>query len=203
MSKDINKDALAEIVSSVIDGTATTNDIDRLLAADSKDWQTSAQSYAYTSSLLSGDKHAEKFTDLNILANIHSAIEQDDKKSTTPDNVIQFDVKSNSVSYQQPKLKRSNKPFANFAIAASVAFVVISGGSYLLDSNSFNAQQPAQASITTVPPVDIRPLQQVNVVIENKRLQTYLRQHAEQSTMATGQGILPMSRVVNYSIGQD
>lgn len=204
--KDISNDSLTEITSSFIDGTATSEEIDRLLAADPKNWQAQAEAYAFSRALLNGDDKIATFAGVNLFDRIHNAIEQEDNQTSHQEalpnnNVITLNSHQKAAANSGEKSRWAKKTFANFAVAASVAFVVISGGSYLLDTNS-STTLPVQASINT-PPVNIKPLQQVNVVVENKRLQTYLRQHAEQSTMVTGQGMLPMARVVNYSIGQD
>ena len=206
IGKYTNNDSLAESVSSLLDDALSRDDIDRLLASDEKEWQEKMQAYTLASSLLNTDKDVGNLAEYNLLGRIREVIDQDDAKT------VESQVGANVVDFKQSTEKHLStshansssmwkKTFGSLALAASVAFVVISGGSYVLDSGE-PVVQPIQASINSLP-VDLKPLQHVNVVVENKRLQNYLRQHAEQSTMAAGQGMLPMARVVSYPIGQE
>ena len=199
-------DQLNESLSSLYDGAGTNSDIDEVLSHDTQKWQDKMQTYALTSAILKAN-NATDFSGYNLVGSVRQAIEQDESllDKNNAGNVIQLEsVKQNHLS-DESSSNVWKKSFGSLALAASVAFVVISGGSYLLDGGQPSVQT-LQASINTLP-IDIRPLQQVQVEvgagIDHKRLQTYLRQHVEQSTMAAGQGMLPMARVVSYPIGQE
>lgn len=197
-----DNESLAESASNVLDGTATSDDIDRLLASENEDWQEDMRAYALTSALLS-DKEAGDFASYNLLGNIRDAIDAEDTASSSDhSNVVAF-TSATGVDHKVSAHKSVwSRGFGSLAVAASVAFVVISGGSYLLDGGESISNPVHQVAVNPLP-IDVKPLQHVNVVLENKRLQAYLRQHAEQSTMVTGQGMLPMARVVSYPIGQE
>lgn len=204
-----HNEQLNESLSSVLDGTASSDDIDRVLSHDKQDWQHTLRSYSLTSSALQVDKDT-RFADICLMDSISNAIDKEDmlpKHEIEADNVVQLQASkpTRTGTTATPVWKKS---FGSLALAASVAFVVVTGGSYLLNGEQA-APQALQASINhtvNTAQFDVRPLQQVQAevpVMDPERLQAYLRQHAEQTTIVNGQGMLPMSRVVSYPIGQE
>ena len=88
------------------------------------------------------------------------------------------------------------------AIAASVTFVIIFGGNALLTTDTISPNLMAEVR-SPVNNLVITPLSELNkesLLVDNVRLQNYLRQHAEQAAMTVGQGMIPMARVVSYPI---
>lgn len=212
VSKQEQNDRLAESLSSLFDDHCEAAEIDEILEQDAKEWQEKMHAYALTSSILSSDSQVDHLA-TDLVARVREGIDKlEDEDANQGENVVSFDqfqapqaapVTENKAP-REPKVHFIKQTISGLAMAASVAFVVIGGGSYLLEGES-NSQSPALAQAPSLAlPIDVKPLQQVSaeIDIDNKRLQSYLRQHAEQSTMAAGQGMLPMARVVSYPVEQ-
>ncbi|OUR77980.1 hypothetical protein A9Q77_03285 [Marinomonas sp. 42_23_T18] len=213
VSKQEQNDRLAESLSSLFDDQCDAAEIDEILEQDAREWQAKMHAYALTSSILSSDSQVEHVS-TDLMSRVRAGIDKlDEDDAQLGENVVSFDqfqVPDRSVEETLGKVPSESKihfikqAVTGFAMAASVAFVVIGGGSYLLNGDTSEAT-PALAQAPSLSlPLNVRPLQQVSVEldIDNKRLQSYLRQHAEQSTMAAGQGMLPMARVVSYPVEQ-
>ena len=212
VSKQEQNDRLAESLSSLFDDNCEAAEIDEILEQDAKEWQEKMHAYALTSSILSSDNQVDHLA-TDLVARVREGIEKlEDEDAKQGENVVSFDqfqAPQTSPVTEDKAPKESKVHFikqtvSGLAMAASVAFVVIGGGSYLLEGET-NSQTPALAQAPSLAlPIDVKPLQQVSAEVEldNKRLQSYLRQHAEQSTMAAGQGMLPMARVVSYPVEQ-
>ena len=212
VSKQEQNDRLAESLSSLFDDHCEAAEIDEILEQDAKEWQEKMHAYALTSSILSSDSQVDHLA-TDLVARVREGIEKlEDEDANQGENVVSFDQfqAPQAAPVTEEKAPRESKvhflkqTMSGLAMAASVAFVVIGGGSYLLEGES-NTQSPALAQAPSLAlPIDVKPLQQVSaeIDIDNKRLQSYLRQHAEQSTMASGQGMLPMARVVSYPVEQ-
>ncbi|MFT2111774.1 hypothetical protein [Marinomonas sp. 2405UD68-3] len=97
-----------------------------------------------------------------------------------------------------------------FAMVASVAFVVVLGGQLFLSQDSGFASGEG-GSVETVASLDQthsildnpQDIKTLSLDVHNDRLQSYLRQHAEQSAMATNQGMISMARIVSFSVEND
>lgn len=212
VSKQEQNDRLAESLSSLFDDHCEAAEIDEILEQDAKEWQEKMHAYALTSSILSSDSQVDHLA-TDLVARVREGIDKlEDEDANQGENVVSFDQfqAPQAAPVTEEKAPRESKvhflkqTMSGLAMAASVAFVVIGGGSYLLEGES-NTQSPALAQAPSLAlPIDVKPLQQVSaeIDIDNKRLQSYLCQHAEQSTMASGQGMLPMARVVSYPVEQ-
>lgn len=211
VSKQEQNDRLAESLSSLFDDQCDATEIDEILEQDAKEWQTKMHAYALTSSILSSDSQVNHVA-TDLMFRVREGIDKrDEDEAKLGENVVSFDQFQVPVDVPEAllgkvtsdsKIHFIKQAMTGFAMAASVAFVVIGGGSYLLNGDTTDvAPALAQAPSLSLP-LDVRPLQQVSVELDNKRLQSYLRQHAEQSTMAAGQGMLPMARVVSYPVEQ-
>ncbi len=212
-SKQEQNDRLAESLSSLFDDQCDATEIDEILEQDAKEWQAKMHAYALTSSILSSDSQVEHVS-TDLMTRVRAGIDKLDEDDTKlGENVVSFDqfqTPDRSVEETLDKVPSDSKihfikqAVTGFAMAASVAFVVIGGGSYLLNGDTTEATPELAQAPSLSLPLNVRPLQQVSVEldIDNKRLQSYLRQHAEQSTMAAGQGMLPMARVVSYPVEQ-
>jgi sigma-E factor negative regulatory protein RseA len=212
VSKQEQNDRLAESLSSLFDDHCEAAEIDEILEQDAKEWQEKMHAYALTSSILSSDNQVDHLA-TDLVARVREGIEKlEDEDAKQGENVVSFDQfqapqtapVTDDKAPKESKVHFIKQAVSGLAMAASVAFVVIGGGSYLLEGET-NPQSPALAQAPSLAlPIDVKPLQQVSAEIEldNKRLQSYLRQHAEQSTMAAGQGMLPMARVVSYPVEQ-
>lgn len=211
VSKQEQNDRLAESLSSLFDDQCDATEIDEILEQDAKEWQAKMHAYALTSSILSSDSQVNHVA-TDLMSRVREGIDKlDETDAKLGENVVSFDQFQVPVDVPEAllgkvtsdsKIHFIKQAMTGFAMAASVAFVVIGGGSYLLNGDTTDVT-PALAQAPSLSlPLDVRPLQQVSVELDNKRLQSYLRQHAEQSTMAAGQGMLPMARVVSYPVEQ-
>lgn len=213
VSKQEQNDRLAESLSSLFDDQCDAAEIDEILEQDAKEWQEKMHAYALTSSILSSESQVDHLA-TDLVSRVREGIDKlDAEDAALGENIVSFDqfqTPNTAPSEPAPDTPSESKvhflkqAVTGFAMAASVAFVVIGGGSYLLEGET-NEVSPALAQAPSLAlPIDVKPLQQVSAEldIDNKRLQSYLRQHAEQSTMAAGQGMLPMARVVSYPVEQ-
>lgn len=213
VSKQEQNDRLAESLSSLFDDHCDASEIDEILEQDAKEWQMKMQSYALTSSVLHSDNHQD-FAEMDLVSRVRDGINKlDNEDASLGENVVALDkfqvpeqpqIAAKNNAANEPKVHFLKQAVTGLAMAASVAFVVIGGGSYLLEGEPQEAAPAFAQAPNLALPIDVKPLQQVNVELnsDNKRLQSYLRQHAEQSTMAAGQGMLPMARVVSYPVEQ-
>ncbi len=213
VSKQEQNDRLAESLSSLMDDHCDATEIDEILEQDAKEWQQKMQAYALTSSILSSDNHVDNLG-MDLVSRVREGIDKlEEEDATQGENVVSFDqfqapesvsVKAPNTDVNESKVHFLKQAVTGFAMAASVAFVVIGGGSYLLEDESAQTAPAFAQAPSLALPIDVKPLQQVSAEldVDNKRLQSYLRQHAEQSTMAAGQGMLPMARVVSYPVEQ-
>lgn len=213
VSKQEQNDRLAESLSSLMDDHCDATEIDEILEQDAKEWQQKMQAYALTSSILSSDNHVDNLG-MDLVSRVREGIDKlEEEDATQGENVVSFDqfqapesvsVKAPNTGVNESKVHFLKQAVTGFAMAASVAFVVIGGGSYLLEDESAQTAPAFAQAPSLALPIDVKPLQQVSAEldVDNKRLQSYLRQHAEQSTMAAGQGMLPMARVVSYPVEQ-
>lgn len=99
------------------------------------------------------------------------------------------------------------KPVAGLSVAASVAFAVVLGARFD-GSSDFTSQAELASESSQVPALieDGAALQLANQQIEDEvklkeaqdRLNSYLRQHAQDSAIGQGRTSMPFARVVNF-----
>ena len=201
---------VGESLSSLLDDHCAAEDLDFLLEQEAQAWQKTMQSYAYVSKVMQSKEAVVDVAECDLVTRVSLAIAAEPAKeggsvNTNVANVVDFpSAKTAKASPKNDKTERFSwrSAMGGLAIAASVAFVVVLGGNTLLDTNSTDAGTPSLVAIETDLDlsIELKQLEIASLDVHNERLQSYLRQHAEQATMAAGQGMIPMARVVSYSI---
>lgn len=208
----LRNEKLAQCLSDFIDDTVSSEDLDYLLEQDSKDWESRLKTYALTKSVMENTAPTSDVASFDILSGVREGI-----KGIVPDDIDNQQgelapVKRNEnvVNLQgrdelnDISLKKSNViTFKAFAMVASVAFLAVLAGQLFISqetndyTESLTVANLDQNNAILASPQDIKTL---SLDVHNERLQSYLRQHTEQATMAIGQGMIPMARVVSFSV---
>ncbi|MBJ7536917.1 hypothetical protein [Marinomonas transparens] len=206
---DNAQEVLASL-SAMFDDEATTQDIDCLLGRDSASLSCQLESFH----LIQQTLHKEAAVDVglgdSLVSRVRSQLDLeaqlDDQLGTVSaqrlSNVVQLPLVEQALAEET----KATRPawygmFAGVAVAASVAFVIVLGGNVLqapvmLETNVAQQASPENNAVVT----PLADLSKDTLQADNLRLQNYLRQHAEQSAMTVGQGMMPMARVVSYPI---
>lgn len=202
-----------ESLSAFLDNEASHADIETLLASDINDLANKLDHYSQIQQAIQPD-HALLIEDsASFLAQMHAKLDQ--AKQDT--NVVAFPNQNPQLPSKPVKLESVALPnlsqthsssskrslFSGLAVAASVAFVVVLGGNVLLEGDSAPAT-PTFASNSTLQVTPAEPITELSAeeaLQNNARLQSYLRQHAQQASMTVGQGMIPMAKVVGYPQG--
>jgi sigma-E factor negative regulatory protein RseA len=219
-SKEMLRDEkLAQCLSDFIDDTLPSEDLDYLLEQDSKDWESRLNAYALSKAVMGNTAPSTDLASFDILSGVREGIKDilpDDEGhesaglglSQQNDNIVNLKDQKNSVESQfDNRIKPSKKSHVitvkMFAMAASVAFIAVLAGQLFIGQetpgyiNSSAVASLDQSNAILESPQDIKTL---SLDVNNERLQSYLRQHTEQATMAIGQGMIPMARVVSFSV---
>jgi sigma-E factor negative regulatory protein RseA len=198
-----NSPEMLASLSAMFDGEATEQDIERLLQGDSAELSRQSESFHLIQQTLHKDSVVSAGLADSLLLRIRAELDADESEVEKQDTLVE----NNLLPFVSPKQRTASRPvwkvmLSSVAVAASVTFVVIFGGSELLTSDSTTPNLVAEARspasnmvVTPLAELDKNALQADNV-----RLQHYLRQHAEQAAMTVGQGMIPMARVVSYPI---
>jgi len=190
-------------LSAMFDGEASQQEIEHLVNGDHAELSRQLESWHLIQQTLHKDVAVAVGLQGRLVARIRAEIDVDDlseeKQKQTLENAplpFVFPIKN------KPSRPVWSVMFSSVAVAASVTFVVVFGGNVLLTPDT-----AAPNLITEVsPPIHnlvVTPLAELNkdaLLVDNVRLQNYLRQHAEQAAMTVGQGMIPMARVVSYPI---
>jgi len=225
----LHDENVAQCVSDFVDDRISSDDLDFLLSQENEKWETTLNAYAATQKVLSSAEPVADFSQFDLLSRVREGIdgiEPDqlpDQSNTETDNVVDLLARKAELTATESSSSLSNASLPNkeqrkgnivsvrtFAMAASVAFVALLGGQLFLSqdngfSNVENLSVVAAVSVDQTSsildnPQDIKTL---SLDVHNDRLQSYLRQHAEQSAMATNQGMISMARVVSFSVEND
>ncbi|MGO3346600.1 MAG: sigma-E factor negative regulatory protein [Marinomonas sp.] len=197
-TSDGGKYLVSERLSAMFDDEANTQDIDILLQQDVAELDSQMEAFNLIQATLHKESDTDVFTGLNLAALVSAQIANEESQEVT-NNVV-------------PLLKTTKKAvpvtrslWTGFAVAASVAFIVVLGGNLILDADSVTTPELASTTspaktheVSSV--ASLSELKQSPMDVDSLRLQNYLRQHAEQSAMTVGQGMIPMARVVSYPI---
>lgn len=204
-----------ESLSAFLDNEANADDIEKLLAADKDDLASKLDHYHEIYQTVQPDSEHLIFDSSAFLAGVHEKL-----KENVPDsNIVAFPVRNEAAQRQildisLPAVNVTDKPnsrrpiLGGLAVAASVALMVLLGGNLLLttpESSFSTATATATAARVPVIEQNVVPIQELRgemALENNKRLQNYLRQHAQQASLTVGQGMIPMARVVSYPQGE-
>ena len=129
-------------------------------------------------------------------------------------------LESEPVSQQQTAQKPWFKAVAGLSVAASVALAVVVGARFnpLTQTQGFDAQIANKPSVEVVAP-DISKFTTPSMIAQNpngiegvdeqelqqaqQRLNSYLKQHAQDSAIGQGRTAMPFARVVNFETSKE
>ncbi|MFK8048254.1 MAG: sigma-E factor negative regulatory protein [Halioglobus sp.] len=190
---------MRESLSALMDGEANELELQRVLSevGEDRDLRQTWVRYNAVSAACSGQQISN--LSLDISQSVREAI----------------DAEGSSASSSQ--IGRLLKPFASFAVAASVAAVVVVGGQQiaqvgeggsLSSQTSFagvsspigmvntNGATSVQANYGTRAAPTIQPeARRAYQELARQRMQKYMQEHAEQAALNSPQGLLPFTRV--------
>lgn len=198
-----NSPEMFSSLSAMFDGEASDQDIERLLKADQAALSHQLESFHLVQQTLHKDSNVAVGLQGDLVSRIRTKIDAEDAALDREQGTL----KNAPLPFLLPEKNKNSRPIwqvmlSSVAVAASVTFVVIFGGNVLLAPDAIAPNLMANVHS----PVDnlvVTPLAELNkdaLLVDNVRLQNYLRQHAEQAAMTVGQGMIPMARVVSYPI---
>ena len=191
---------LRESLSAMMDGEANELELERILSRIGQDSELRQAWVRYNAvrSLNTGEAVANLSMDVSEA--VRSAIGEDSNS---------YNEAGSSVG-----AKRFLKPFASFAVAASVAATVVIGGQQL---SQIGESVPYSSSLAGTSPVGLInsvgataiqasygtqsvPVLQPTVrtayhKLANQRMQKYMQEHVEQAALNSPQGLIPFSRI--------
>lgn len=190
-------------LSAMFDGEASEQDIERLLKGDHAALSRQLESFHLIQQTLHKDSGVAVGLQDSLVSRIREEIDNGDADAESQT----VGLGNAPIPFVLPTKNNVSRPvwqvmLSGAAIAASVTFVIVFGGNALLTTDT-NAPNLVAEIRTPVNDLVITPLSELNnesLLVDNVRLQNYLRQHAEQATMTVGQGMIPMARVVSYPI---
>jgi len=210
---------MLDSLSAMFDDEASEQDLQRLLEAD-ESLDKPMQAFHLIQQSLHQELAISAGVSVNLVSRVRTQIEQEDQQATLDYNVQTSTVTSivqGSLVSQQTLVKGASSDaiedestskiksvwslWPSLATAASVAVVVVFTGNYFMAPNNIPTQvavvETPQTNVT-LPVTTLSELNKQPLDADNQRLQSYLRQHAEQATISAGQGIIPMARLVSY-----
>lgn len=198
-------------LSAFIDNEATHADIEALLATDIRVLADKMDHYQQIHQAIQPDYEGLIEDSGSFLEQMHRKL--DEGKQDT--NVVEFPTQNTQLTKPQ-KLEHVQLPtmhddvgrskrsfFSGVAVAASVAFAVVLGGNLFFEADR-SSSTASFATVSLPQQSSVEPLNALNAeeaLQNNKRLQNYLRQHAQQASMTVGQGMIPMAKVVGFPQG--
>ncbi|ADZ90147.1 hypothetical protein [Marinomonas mediterranea] len=204
-TRDQNAD-VKEAVSAFMDSELSAEELDALLAKDASQWASSFDQLHSVNHAIHHENSPLVVDTQSFLAGMHDKMAMEEAAAGQSDNVVSMTTSRVSERVEHSTGRR--KPTKLFggvmfggAIAASVAFAVVLGGNLLLNPNGGSEPSVDQVANTFEADTQIAPIESLkddSALANNERLQEYLKRHAEQSALTSGQGMMPMARVVSY-----
>jgi sigma-E factor negative regulatory protein RseA len=123
-------------------------------------------------------------------------------------------------NHQQATQKPWFKAFAGLSVAASVAFAIVIGARFnpLTESQGVDVQLAGKTTVEIVTP-DVSKFRSPSMIAQNpsaiegvneqelqqaqERLNSYLKQHAQDSAIGQGRTAMPFARVVNFETSKE
>lgn len=190
---------LRESLSAVLDGEANELELERVLSQMDEESELRRTWIRYSAIRSVNSEGISPDLTMDISNNVRQAILQD----------------GSAVSQSPTAAQRILKPFASFAVAASVAATVVLGGQQLAQIG--DVSDPYQGSLAASSPVGLintvgataiqasYGTQSVPVLqptartayreLARQRMQVYMQEHVEQAALNSPQGLVPFSRV--------
>lgn len=197
-----------EALSALMDGELDEMSLHRLLksgdASEQQEVRDTWSRYHIARDAMKGDVDA--FIGVDISRSISSALDDEADFS-------QSTLKEKAASWW--------KPVAGMSVAASVAFAVVLGARFGVDGVNLDAQVAGQSDTRIVAPEAVSGVsnsamlaeapvatpvndgqQQKELQQAQERLNSYLKQHAQDSAIGQGRTAMPFARVVNFESNQ-
>ncbi|TDP00491.1 sigma-E factor negative regulatory protein [Marinomonas balearica] len=209
-NNELQSTELPEVLSAFMDSELSADELDRLLEKDASQWASDFDRLHRVNHAIHHEASPLEIDTQSFLQSMHNKMAQEEASVAHAENVVPIPEASKVRNLSEPSTKNTGarKPTWLFggavfggALAASVAFVVVLGGNLLLDNGVGKDQGVEQVANNLDVNSQIAPIESLknNSGLENnERLQEYLKRHAEQSALTSGQGMMPMARVVSY-----
>lgn len=208
-------DNLRESLSALIDGEATELEVARILAnSDNNELREAWSRYQLARTSLARDVNGVAAVPAGFADRVRSAIDGQAVEAT-PVAVV---VASSEAATQQNKPSRLSaalRPLTSFAVAASVAAAVVVGGQQFGSGDTLTPAPATLANVAGAPSVGMvssgavpmqasygtqavanrqQMSQQAYQALAERQLERFLKDHAEQATLNTPQGLVPYAR---------
>lgn len=213
-------------LSAMFDGEATNKDVESLLTADNGELSRQLESFHLIQQTLHKEPKVAVGLEDRLVLSIRTQIDAEDlvAEGLSAESVLNVSELSNNgnsavnhfaiddtfIPFVSPTEKVEAKAsksvwrvmFSSVAVAASVTLVVIFGGNALLTSDIGESNLTADTQLleTNSTVTSLAELNKNGLHVDSIKLQNYLRQHVEQSSVTVGQGMIPMARVVSYRV---
>lgn len=205
-TSDDSQQAVLESLSAMFDDEANQQDLHDLMAQDSAELNEKMTAFHLIQHTLRKESDGEVTIDagFNLAARISAQIAQEEQQKPSTQVVSLVPLLSTLTPDVVSEMAPQKRYFwSGFAVAASVAFVIVVGGNLILNPEAVRSPSLAiqdTSNPLTVPVTSLAELKKQPMDVDNLRLQNYLRQHAEQATMTVGRGMIPMARIASYPI---
>jgi len=191
-----------ESLSALMDGELDEISLHRLLKSDDGAEQEAMREtwarYHIARDAMKGE--VDQFTGVDISGSISAALDDEAAFNERP-------MKEKAASWW--------KPVAGMSVAASVAFAVVLGARFGGDGLTQDHQIAAKPEVKFVTPevtkvkgptmvaeVPVNGEEQKELQQAQERLNSYLKQHAQDSAIGQGRTAMPFARVVNFETNQ-
>lgn len=191
-----------ESLSALMDGELDEMSLHRLLKSDDAAEQQATREtwarYHIARDAMKGE--VDQFTGIDISRSISAALDDEAEFNQSP-------IKEKTASWW--------KPVAGLSVAASVAFAVVLGARFGADGINQDVQIAAKPEVKIVTPevtkvkgptmladAPVNGEQQKELQQAQERLNSYLKQHAQDSAIGQGRTAMPFARVVNFESDQ-
>lgn len=194
-----SEQSVLESLSAMFDGEANEQDLHDLLEQDSAELNKRMEAFHLIQNTLRKDTEVDVQTSFSLADRVRQQLAYEREKAPSQQVVALFPSEE-----KEPKKKRDRSLWTGFALAASVAFLVVLGGNVILNP-AHNTVPVSVAKIdnndvSKLPVMSLAELKKQPLDVDSLRLQNYLRQHAEQATMTVGQGMIPMARIASFPV---
>ncbi|MEL0614468.1 sigma-E factor negative regulatory protein [Marinomonas arenicola] len=205
-TSDDSQQAVLESLSAMFDDEANQQDLHDLMAQSSTDLNEKMTAFHLIQHTLRKESDVDVNIDasFNLAARVSAQIEREERQKPSTKVVSLAPLLPSLTPDVVSEIMPQKRYFwSGFAVAASVAFVIIVGGNLILNPASKTAPAVAVQDTThslAIPVTSLAELKKQPMDVDSLRLQNYLRQHAEQATMTVGRGMIPMARIASYPI---
>lgn len=209
-------DNLRESLSALIDGEATELEVARILAnSDNNELREAWSRYQLARTSLARDVNGVTAVPTGFADRVRGAIDGQAHEATPVAAVVASTEAATAQQNKPSRLSAALRPLTSFAVAASVAAAVVVGGQQLGGGDTLTPAPATLASVGGAPSVGMvssgavpmqasygtqavanrqQMSQQAYQALAERQLERFLKDHAEQATLNTPQGLVPYAR---------